>query len=228
MGTLIVIVIIMVACVVYGLSLSEKYGKERADSYSKRGYHYVEKGDFHVYYKGGIKSISVNSNIIVVLLKEGLAFESVGAKKIILFSNIKDISLQNEVQIQQQVSLGKLILFGGLAFGMEKKKKEINNEYIVLTVVDKDGEYNVLLQSYDQNDNQKNYRKLRTYRSTSNIERKNKIVESNNPQESKESNKSQENNVYKDIEELAKLKDKGILTEEEFAEKKKMLLDRIK
>lgn len=37
-----------------------------------------------------------------------------------------------------------------------------------------------------------------------------------------------QNNVYKDIEELAKLKDKGILTEEEFADKKQILLDKIK
>lgn len=35
------------------------------------------------------------------------------------------------------------------------------------------------------------------------------------------------NNVYKDIEELARLKDKGILTEEEFSEKKRILLEKI-
>lgn len=35
------------------------------------------------------------------------------------------------------------------------------------------------------------------------------------------------NNVYKDIEQLANLKDKGILTEEEFDEKKRVLLEKI-
>lgn len=35
------------------------------------------------------------------------------------------------------------------------------------------------------------------------------------------------NNVYKDIEQLANLKDKGILTEEEFNEKKRVLLEKI-
>lgn len=36
-----------------------------------------------------------------------------------------------------------------------------------------------------------------------------------------------QNNVYKDIEQLANLKDKGILTEEEFNEKKRVLLEKI-
>ena len=154
-GLLIIGIIILVS-IVYSFSSTHK---ERLDGYKKRGYHYNGNGDFHVHYKGGIKSISVNSNIFIALLKEGLAFESVGVKKIILFSNIKEISLQNEVQIQQQVSLGKLILFGWLAFGMEKNKKEINNEYIVLTVDDGDGKYNILLQSYVSDDNQNNYNK---------------------------------------------------------------------
>lgn len=42
-----------------------------------------------------------------------------------------------------------------------------------------------------------------------------------------ESNTSQGNNIYKDIEELAKLRDKDILTEEEFNQKKQLLLDKI-
>lgn len=49
----------------------------------------------------------------------------------------------------------------------------------------------------------------------------NKIIESNNTQ------KSTNNDIYKDIEKLGDLKDKGILTEEEFNQKKQVLLDRI-
>lgn len=43
----------------------------------------------------------------------------------------------------------------------------------------------------------------------------------------KSANSNEGNNVYKDIEELAKLKDKGILTEDEFNEKKRVLLAKI-
>lgn len=53
-------------------------------------------------------------------------------------------------------------------------------------------------------------------------------IENNTIIESKDfimSNKS--DTVYKDIERLAELKDKGILTEEEFSQKKKVLLDKI-
>ncbi|GAA0076214.1 hypothetical protein UT300005_05920 [Clostridium sp. CTA-5] len=48
---------------------------------------------------------------------------------------------------------------------------------------------------------------------------KNKIIETNIPKEN--------NNIYHDIEQLSKLKDKGILTKEEFIEKKRILLDKI-
>lgn len=48
----------------------------------------------------------------------------------------------------------------------------------------------------------------------------NKIVESSKYQKDND-------NVYKDIERLAELKDKGILTEEEFNQKKQLLLDKI-
>lgn len=40
-------------------------------------------------------------------------------------------------------------------------------------------------------------------------------------------NSNESNNVYKDIKALAKLKDKGILTEDEFNEKKRVLLGKI-
>lgn len=231
---MIVMILCLVAFLVFMVSINEKREKseeyivtdnekkEKNERYQKRGYNYKEK--FNVYYKGGIKNISVNSPTTVDLLKEGLAVNGVDIEKIILFSNIKDISLQSKIQIEQQVSLGKLILFGGLAFGMEKNNREINIEYIVLNVIDEDGEYNVLLRSFEQNENQENYKKLGTYKDTEHIE-KNKIVEINNSQEF---NEPQEKNVYKDIEELARLKDKGILTEEEFTEKKKILLDKIK
>ncbi|MFW2487570.1 SHOCT domain-containing protein [Clostridium chromiireducens] len=47
-----------------------------------------------------------------------------------------------------------------------------------------------------------------------------KIVEASKPKEDN-------NNVYKDIEKLAELKEKGILTEDEFNQKKRLLLDKI-
>ncbi len=48
----------------------------------------------------------------------------------------------------------------------------------------------------------------------------NKIIESQNSTQ-------ENNNIYEDIEQLSKLKDKGILTEIEFNEKKRILLDKI-
>lgn len=171
-------------------------------------------------YKGGIKNISSNGNgeIYISALEDGVGVINGVAKKVIKYDNIKDMYIDNERSIKEQVSLGKLIFFGVFAFGMKGKEREINREYIVINVVDEDGEYNVILQGYVQDENQQNYIKLKTYKGVRNIE-KNKVLESSN---------SQESNVYNDIEELSKLKEKGILTEEEFIDKKKILLDKIK
>ncbi|MBN1075082.1 hypothetical protein DVV91_12095 [Clostridium botulinum] len=136
----------------------EKIKNKKISLYKNMGYEYINN-NFQVKYKGGIKDISVNSYVSVDLLKEGVSFGE--GEKIVLFKNIKDLSLENETQIQQQISLGKMLVFGGLAFAMERKNKEINNEYIVLSVEDNKGKYNILLQSTDQKDNQSNYNKLR-------------------------------------------------------------------
>lgn len=66
-------------------------------------------------------------------------------------------------------------------------------------------------------------RKLYPYKDIKFLEKK-KIAESSNTEPL---NKMEENTIYKDIEELTKLKDKGILTENEFNEKKKILLEKI-
>ncbi|WP_252241679.1 hypothetical protein [Clostridium sp. ZBS18] len=160
----VIILLIIVVIIIYKIyPYDEKVEKidmltrDNMDFFSKKGYNYIKNG-FFVHYKGGIRNLSVNSSVIVDLLQEGIAFNK--DKKIILFKNINNIILENETQIQQQISLGKMLIFGALAFGMERKNKEINNEYIVLKVEDEDGEYSVLLQSNDQKDNQKNYDKL--------------------------------------------------------------------
>lgn len=138
-------------------SVSKEINKEKIQLYVSKGYNYIQN-DISIKYKGGIKNLSVNSYVSIDLLKEGLSFNN--GKKIILFKNIEDISLKSETQIQELISLGKMLFFGVWSLAMEKKKKEINNEYIVLKVKDEDGKYNVLLQSNELANNQDSYDKL--------------------------------------------------------------------
>lgn len=135
--------------------------EEKTDKFSSLGFNYIDI--LNASYKGGIKNISANSPVSTNLLKEGIGFQNDTMTKIILFKNIQDISLQNKQYIKNQVSLGKLIVFGVFAFGMDGNKQSVNDEYIILSINDEDGEYNILLQAIDIKYNQELYNKLLKY-----------------------------------------------------------------
>lgn len=163
MTIIIIIAIVIIICCMLSSKDMKKIDKENMDKFSKLGYHYIES--LGAYYKGGIKNISINNNAItIILLQEGLNFDTGIVEKTIFFKNIKDISLQSQQHIQNQVSLGKLIVFGVLAFSMEGKTNTINDEYIVLNAIDEDGEYNVVMQPYESTKNQEMYNTLSTYK----------------------------------------------------------------
>lgn len=155
----IIIIIIVIAFFIIVPNLSVNDIQEiNKKKFEEQGYHYV--GLSGLKYNGGIKNISINNIVTVNMLEEGINFCSDCINKTILFKNIKDISLQNQQYIQNQVSLGKLFCFGVLAFGMNKTSSISNNEYIVLDINDEDGQYNVILQSYDVKNNQNKVKEL--------------------------------------------------------------------
>lgn len=160
---MIILGIISIILILYYNSNSNKreMTKKKTNIFSKLGYNYIET--INVYYKGGLKNISSNTPTSVNLLQEGIGVISETQIEIIPFSNIIDMSLQNNQYIQSQISLGKLIVFGVLALGMKQSSNSINDEYIVLKIHDEDGEYNILLQAIDIKDNQEIYNKLLNY-----------------------------------------------------------------
>jgi hypothetical protein len=155
---IIVIVCVLGICIYIGLSTGKELEEQSRNKFSKQGYHFVDYCGAE--YKGGIKDISINNSVSIDILEEGLNFSSTVGDKLILFEKVKDISLQNKQYIENQVSLGKLLVFGVLAFGMNKNKKQINDEYIVIKVSDEDGEYNILLQAHEYTNNQDVYNKI--------------------------------------------------------------------
>lgn len=159
---IIIIVIFFGICIYIGLSTGKELEEKNKKKFTSQGYNYIAYCG--VEYKGGIKNISIDTPVTIGLLKEGLSFTTIVGDRIILFKNIIDISLQSRQYIESQVSLGKLIVFGILAFGMNKNQKKINDEYIVLKVNDDDGEYNILLQAQDYTNNQQVYNKIMIYK----------------------------------------------------------------
>jgi hypothetical protein len=131
--------------------------------YKNKGYNFIET--LGVNYKGGFKDISVETPIIIDLLQEGISFNNLMYEKVIPFENILNISLQSKQYIENQVSLGKLMFFGILAFGMNKNQKKFNDEFIVLNLKDNNENYNVLIQANEYTNNQSIYDKIVKYRS---------------------------------------------------------------
>lgn len=117
---------------------------------NKRGYNKIS--NFIIFrYIGGIKTISSGNRVQIKLLKEGICFSykkgEIGESRnyIIKFENIEDIYLDTQQSIQERVSLGKLICFGVLAFGLKGKQIQNTKEFIVLEVCENDKNYNVIL-----------------------------------------------------------------------------------
>lgn len=138
---------------------AKQYKDGKNKMYKEKGFNWVQDSSFKLHYKGGIKNLSVQMDTTIDILKEGLNFiysekrveEDNNNKQTILqsiyidFSDIKSIEIQTESSIKSQVSLGKLLFFGVLAFGMKRKEKESIQEYIVLKVADEEGDYGVVL-----------------------------------------------------------------------------------
>lgn len=117
---------------------------------NKKGYNKVTNLIIFKYI-GGIKTISSSNNVQIKLLKEGICFsykkEDVEEtyNNIIKFENIEDVYLDTQQSIQERVSLGKLICFGVLAFGLKGKQIQNTKEFIVLEVSENNKNYNIIL-----------------------------------------------------------------------------------
>jgi len=162
MWWIIIIALFLIICFTVANSTTKDIEDKEKIKFSNQGYHYI--GFSGMIYKGGINNISVNNPVSISLLEEGINFHSGVIDKTISFDSIEDMSLQSQQYIQNQVSLGKLVCFGILAFGMSGKQNSINDEYIVLNVDDENEQYSVLLQAYEPKDNQKRFNIIETHR----------------------------------------------------------------
>lgn len=164
----IIIIILILGIFIYmGNNIAQSENSKTVNKYKNKGYHFIET--LGIDYKGGFKDISVDTPIIVDLLQEGISFNNLMYEKMIPFDNIIDISLQSKQYIENQVSLGKLIFFGILAFGMNKNQKKFNDEFIVLKLKDNNENFTVLIQAMEHTSNQSIYNKIIMYKNKLNL-----------------------------------------------------------
>lgn len=104
-------------------------------------------------YIGGCKEIydsgltgfmKINENVIEIKYAQN----STSCIYSIPIENVLEAYLQSEEDIQRQVTLGRLLVFGVLAFGLKKTSKNIK-KYMVIKFLNKKGEEDTII--YDSN-----------------------------------------------------------------------------
>ena len=121
-------------------------------------------------YYGGFRDISAKNtpNIIFYMFKDKVRIVIHLRGKFIdaidfCPEDILSISYMNERELTENISLGRILVFGWLGLAM-KKKKEINREYIVLRCIYEDKKIDVVLNSDESlNNNKKCFETLNNY-----------------------------------------------------------------
>jgi len=172
-------------------------------------------------------SIIICNAITLINIKND--YKNIVEKTIIPIANIKFYTRDGEYRVDNIVEGGGVSITGAIVGGViaggvgtvlagRKKttttQKEVDNRRTYLYYVEDNQDKRIVFtsKSYDI------LLELIPNKDFGFIE-KNKILESSTPKEN--------NSIYNDIEQLANLKDKGILTQEEFNEKKIALLEKI-
>jgi len=170
-------------------------------------------------YLGGHPDIEQRTIGNIFVNKKGLFFDASMSPKYfyIPIQNIIKSEFKNEEQISKDVTLTRLLAFGIFAFGLKKKRKEVQN-YLVVTYDENGIENTIILES-------KNASAL-----ASAIIKARQLYAKENPQEQvldHAADKSAAEDIPGQIKKLAELMEQGILTQEEFENKKADLLSRM-
>lgn len=137
-----IFVLFITWCIVVDAPRMEREEKKKIEDYRKQGLEYI--GLFSFECIGGFKDIGAckdcyidlfEEKINITLYKKNQSGTVLGSKIVdIKMSDILSAELQTETQISEQISLGKLITFGILSFGMKKKQNEIIREYLLINM----------------------------------------------------------------------------------------------
>lgn len=144
---LIIWILIIIIALIWGFSYGLPVEEESISDLDRKIWGDSVAKPCYMKYVGGIKGLSVNQklNEYVVFLNDGIGVGYMDNKKKIPYKCITDVAIENTKSIEQRVSMGKLLFFGILAFGMKKNQEDIIKEFIVIDVEDEeDGKYSVV------------------------------------------------------------------------------------
>lgn len=141
---------------------NEKQVKKLTEEFKEEGLEFLASYVFRCL--GGFKDMGACEECYICVCRDRLRITlikkengvTLGSKVAdVLISDITDIALENERSIVEKVSLGKLMVFGLLSFGMQGKQKEVNRELLVLTFNYNNEEVSLILTEYYKNTNTK-------------------------------------------------------------------------
>lgn len=157
---------------------------------------------------------------------------TISMDNIVFFAMEGDYRIDNIVE-GGGVSIGGALVGGALAGGVgavlggRKKitttQKEVDERKTYLYYTENNANKKIVFSNKDY----ETLVKILPEKDIEYIEKNQKIYDIKNGANAENNVKENNNSIYEDIQKLAKLKDKGILTEGEFTEKKRLLLDKI-
>jgi hypothetical protein len=117
------IIILIIAFVFTGIVITNQENRDK-----KEGIILTINGQ----YLGGFNDIEGGKHNTCVLYKDQLKiYFNPQNYKVINLSNINNIGIKSDIQIQNDITLGRLLTVGVLAFGLKKKKTLVNNYVII-------------------------------------------------------------------------------------------------
>ncbi|WP_346938185.1 hypothetical protein [uncultured Clostridium sp.] len=155
-GVLLLFVAIAMIVLPVKLVMNSNQRKEelREDEYEDEGLEY-EGIKYFGNFIGGFKDIGYCEFLRVDFFKDRIGIEIKDLKKdikenrYIKLNDVLDVKIQTETQIKESVSIGKLLVFGILSFGMKGNEKTLIDEYVVMKVVYNNDELNLIFKMSD-------------------------------------------------------------------------------
>lgn len=168
MTFIILLVVIIVSFIIYAGIKDDSAGKNDKELLLLGRY---VGGCKEIYDSGLTGWMKVKKDMIEIKYAQ----KSEGYVYIIPIENVLEAYLQSEEDIQKQVTLGRLLVFGILAFssGLKKKTKEMK-KYMVIKFLNKNGEEETII--YDSNRYFDALEKINYFKNNYEENLKNKIV----------------------------------------------------
>lgn len=163
-------------------------------------------------YKGGHPALPKEKDCSLKITNDDMTISYGFSSATISFATINSINFETAEQISRRITATRLLTLGVFAFAFKKKKKD-NEKYLTVEFTENNIDCAVLFGGKKAQDA---YSKLYE-RYVGYVQRNPKIEESDNNEE--------KNDPYEEIKKAKELLDMGIITQEEFEQKKKDLLD---